>query len=163
MQVDRAYKILSDPEKRNLYDTYGEQAVEFYENDMLSDTQRKIMLYLVNPQLTNVVCLALLALFALVTLAPTFLTLRLDDTVTWSWSVVLVPMWILDAIVLVVVGAFTVLLVQAARSMNADAESGDEEEPILSTPDKPIGMCTHTHTHTHTTREIEVEVEIEID
>jgi len=129
-QVDRAYKILSHREKRQLYDSYGEHMVEIYENEMLSDTQRKLLLLIINPKLTGLVCVVFLALFALFALVPIFLTLRLDGTIEWSWSVVLLPMWVLDLLAVALVSLLTYLVVQAARALK-DA-TPDEEQPILS-------------------------------
>ncbi|KAI9199209.1 uncharacterized protein BJ171DRAFT_218207 [Polychytrium aggregatum] len=97
-RIRRAYDVLNDPDKRNIYDSYGEQGVTAMETmggrvpmfhpGMLVVINRIFFLL--------TICVALLILF------PAFLSMRADGKVQWPWVAVFTPLFILDALVLLI-------------------------------------------------------------
>lgn len=110
-QIQAAYEVLSNPEKRKIYDKYGEMGLKASEM-MPADLMGMGMSIA-----TCVLCSIFLLLWLFLTfvavrcvrpfstfflcffLHPSCCIHRADGTVTWAWSSVFVPLWILDAVV----------------------------------------------------------------
>jgi len=97
--ISSAYNVLTDPKKKQIYDTYGEEGLTFLENGMFGeDGELMGMLQLLDSPIT--MGLGLCAgwiMLALACLVPIFVVLKVDEVVSWTWPVVFVPLWIINA------------------------------------------------------------------
>eukprot|EP01061_Rhynchopus_euleeides_P010405 TRINITY_DN19853_c0_g1_i1.p1 TRINITY_DN19853_c0_g1~~TRINITY_DN19853_c0_g1_i1.p1 ORF type:complete len:433 (+),score=164.14 TRINITY_DN19853_c0_g1_i1:43-1299(+) len=94
-EVQGAYEILKDPEKKKIYDRYGEEGLRILNQGGDNVAQ----LFVQEPfVLICIVCTLLLPVFLFIL----FLTLRIDETITWKWAVVFIPVWLLDACLILV-------------------------------------------------------------
>eukprot|EP01117_Protostelium_nocturnum_P008445 TRINITY_DN3018_c0_g1_i1.p1 TRINITY_DN3018_c0_g1~~TRINITY_DN3018_c0_g1_i1.p1 ORF type:complete len:400 (+),score=106.42 TRINITY_DN3018_c0_g1_i1:46-1245(+) len=97
-EVQHAYNILSDPQKKNIYDTYGEEGIALYENGMFGEDGElmKIIPFLESPGLLACFCCLLFIIWAVLVLIPIFIVLKVDGAVAWNWGVVFIPIWIFN-------------------------------------------------------------------
>ncbi|ORY93126.1 hypothetical protein BCR43DRAFT_365567 [Syncephalastrum racemosum] len=82
---------------------------------------------LFDPEIESMLCTGLTGLslvFALLIIFFAFLTVRIDNTVSWSWAVVWIPLWIINAIVAYVLLQF---LLRALGHGDDDADDEDDE------------------------------------
>ncbi|KAF8939524.1 hypothetical protein EDD21DRAFT_360649 [Dissophora ornata] len=123
-EIAAAYEVLSDPKKRQVYDKYGMMGVQ------MAGTEIGAQLV----EIESLLCSVFLALSVLLILAIiffSFLSIRVDGKVNWSYFVVFIPLWILDFIV---VG---IIISQALRPVDDDDEDDhhdQEEEDGDTTP-----------------------------
>ena len=78
--------MLSDEQKRRVYDRYGELGLQ------MMDT---VASPLFDPEIESMLCTMFSSLglgFALLIIFFAFLTVRIDETVLWSWAVVWIPL-----------------------------------------------------------------------
>jgi hypothetical protein len=120
--VQQAYEVLSDVRKRTVYDQYGMMGVDMFER-YGSDSPLAAVVFNARFLATFFCCASLL--LSLVLIFMGFLSARVDGSVAWSWGVVFIPLWVLDALLLVpVVG----MAVAGWRSADAQGGSAHEED-----------------------------------
>ncbi|KAF9933959.1 hypothetical protein FBU30_003903 [Linnemannia zychae] len=88
--IAAAYEVLGDPKKRQVYDKYGMMGVQ------MAGTEIGAQLM----EIESLLCTLFLAASIILVLAIiffSFLTVRIDGKVNWSYWVVFIPLWILDA------------------------------------------------------------------
>ncbi|KAI9265610.1 hypothetical protein BY458DRAFT_513440 [Sporodiniella umbellata] len=92
-EIKYAYEILSDEKKRRVYDRYGELGLQMMGSVMepLYDPQFESMLYQTFGFFSLILVLAILFF--------SFLTVRIDARVGWSWWLVWIPAWCIDLLV----------------------------------------------------------------
>jgi len=89
VKIQKAYDVLADPNKRKMYDSVGEDGLAHMEQmEQMSGGQNVA-------QILSYAIWLTCAIFA-VFLFLIFLTLRVDDKTNWNYSVVMIPLWILD-------------------------------------------------------------------
>lgn len=105
--VQYAYSVLSDPQLRGVYDSYGEQGLKMYESYMSfadsNSSEAGPGLPLGNPaQLLMVLCCALSVVVGLFTTQCILLYLKLqsDSYATTPLALTLIPLWIIEAVLL---------------------------------------------------------------
>lgn len=94
-EIGYAYKVLSDAEKRQLYDMGGAEAVEQQEgmaNISIDHLLLNILMWEPGQKICFL-CLFLLLVVELVVL-PVLAGLQLDGSLGWSWFGVTTPLWI---------------------------------------------------------------------
>ena len=114
-EVQYAYSVLSDPQLRGIYDSYGEQGLKMYESYMSFADSDGSAPYLPvgNPvTLITFLCIGLGLLVAIATALCVDLYLKLQGISTAPLSLLLIPLWILNALAL---GLLYVFLVAGAR------------------------------------------------
>lgn len=107
-QAKEAFTVLGHPKKRRVYIRYGERGVEYLNNPMTS------------PLATNFGMATLLLVFALVALGnlvvfilfSAFVAAKVDELAHWSWPSVFSPLFVEDAIVVVVGAIFLVIVIK---------------------------------------------------
>ena len=91
-EISVAYGVLSDPQKRQVYDAYGEQGMQMMEAS-------GIPAWMLSPMAQGgFACGLLLTLLTVVVCLPMFIVLRVDDTIEWSWLIVLLPLWLFNSL-----------------------------------------------------------------
>ncbi|CAG8524751.1 439_t:CDS:2 [Acaulospora morrowiae] len=114
--ITHAYEILSDPKKRSVYDKYGEMGVSMLDS---------MAGFLVDPDIEGPLCLAFTIISLLVILLIlffAFLSIRIDGSVSWSFGIVFIPLWIVDFLL------FFVLVIQVRKSSSEESEIDDDFE-----------------------------------
>ena len=87
-EISVAYGVLSDPEKRQIYDAYGEQGMQMMEAS-------GIPAWMLSPMAQGgFACGLLLTVLTVVVCLPMLIVLRVDATIEWSWLLVLLPLWL---------------------------------------------------------------------
>eukprot|EP01063_Lacrimia_lanifica_P004182 TRINITY_DN12339_c0_g1_i1.p1 TRINITY_DN12339_c0_g1~~TRINITY_DN12339_c0_g1_i1.p1 ORF type:complete len:398 (+),score=129.29 TRINITY_DN12339_c0_g1_i1:94-1287(+) len=105
-QVQSAYEVLGDPDRKALYDRFGEAALR-----AAGGNEAAFMALAAGPDPAAVVA-------SVFTLALAFLmmvSLRVDGVIAWPWTVTLFPLWLVDAVLLVPVVALPCLACQGER------------------------------------------------
>ncbi|KAJ3054049.1 hypothetical protein HK097_002784 [Rhizophlyctis rosea] len=94
--VQRAYEVLSDDKKRAIFDKYGERGILMMEQmgEVAPFIDPDIILAMNKFFFIGTLLTALLILF------PSFISVRADHKVFWSWAVVFIPLFIIDALLL---------------------------------------------------------------
>lgn len=103
-EINAAHEVLSDPEKRKLYDIFGEPGLK-----MAGEMPPELLAMGIKVLAGGCLCVS-----GLLLLFPVFMALRLDHTVSWAWSVVFIPIWLLDAVSLFF--SFAILKAQSDAS-----------------------------------------------
>ena len=87
-EISVAYAVVSDPEKRMIYDRYGDQGMQMID-------AAGVPAWMLSPMAQGgVACGVLTLLLTVIVCLPIALILRVDGTVTWSWLLVFLPFWL---------------------------------------------------------------------
>ncbi|KXN70822.1 DnaJ-domain-containing protein [Conidiobolus coronatus NRRL 28638] len=111
--INHAYEILGDPKKRSIYDRFGEVGLQLsgtVPDQLLDPNFGKVLGKFF--QLCTLITILLIIFLS-------FLSVRVDDKVGWNFSIVFIPIWILD---------FILLFVIIWGSRIGDDKPSDEEE-----------------------------------
>jgi len=99
-EVSHAYGVLSSARLRQVYDSYGDQGLKMYESYMsFAESEDGSALPIGPVMMLLLVCFAITLVIGLVTAFGVMLLLRLDDNITPSLAVLLIPLWIIDGLV----------------------------------------------------------------
>ncbi|KAF9929105.1 hypothetical protein BGZ67_006589 [Mortierella alpina] len=112
--IAAAYEVLSDPKKRQVYDKYGMMGVQ------MAGTEIGAQLIEIESLLCSLF-LAASVLLILTIMFFSFLSVRVDGKVNWSYTTVFIPLWILDAVLVFLI------ISQGLRPV-ADDEEDDHHE-----------------------------------
>mmetsp|Transcript_22805 Transcript_22805/g.44291 ORF Transcript_22805/g.44291 Transcript_22805/m.44291 type:complete len:421 (+) Transcript_22805:226-1488(+) len=123
-----AYNILSDPEKRQMYDVGGLDQVEQQEGmaNMNVDTLLLNVLMWENGQKLCFLCALFLFLLEALVL-PLLAALRLDGSLEWSWYGVVAPLWIPMALTI------PVFCMAPGQISSAYKQAGEDPAKLMQT------------------------------
>jgi len=99
--ISAAYKVLSDPKKKDIYDKYGEEGLNFLESGVFGEEGGELLPIIMNPRFVGLIVMIALIIVGLIVLVPVFIVVKIDGAVTWRWASVFSPIWILLAFLLV--------------------------------------------------------------
>ncbi|KAJ8554757.1 hypothetical protein ON010_g9724 [Phytophthora cinnamomi] len=130
-RMKQAYDVLSDPQKREVYDQVGEDGIKLMEDyGNMSPEEMSILLFrsmgAFGARGKCVLILLVSLLFAFFLLIPIFWCLRADSTISWNWAVVCIPLWIVDTIYYCCLGCM-----YASSDVGMDPEDKAQEKPPL--------------------------------
>lgn len=86
---------------------------------------------LFNPEIESMLCSLLMSisfLFCLVIIFLVFLTVKIDEFVTWSWAVVWIPAWMINIIVSYSILKYAVLRTEEEKEQDNEEEKDDLDE-----------------------------------
>ena len=87
-EISVAYAVVSDPEKRLIYDRYGDQGMQMID-------AAGVPAWMLSPMAQGgVACGVLTLLLTVIVCLPIVLILRVDGTITLSWLLVFIPFWL---------------------------------------------------------------------
>ncbi|KAF9191523.1 hypothetical protein BGZ51_007237 [Haplosporangium sp. Z 767] len=113
--IAAAYEVLSDPKKRQVYDKYGMMGVQ------MAGTEIGAQLVEIESLLCAVFSI-ISVLIILTIIFLIFLTLRVDGKVNWNYYIVFIPLWILDAVLILTI------IYQLSRPVGDDEDEHDEDD-----------------------------------
>eukprot|EP00514_Thraustochytrium_sp_LLF1b_P002620 CAMPEP_0184522850 /NCGR_PEP_ID=MMETSP0198_2-20121128/8519_1 /TAXON_ID=1112570 /ORGANISM="Thraustochytrium sp., Strain LLF1b" /LENGTH=471 /DNA_ID=CAMNT_0026913739 /DNA_START=176 /DNA_END=1591 /DNA_ORIENTATION=+ len=114
-KMKSAYDVLTDPNKRKIYDKYGEQAIKMLEGGMPDVsflgtlTKRDRMCLILTISIVSIILI----------LFPVLISLRWNNEASYSFAIGFVPLWILQVILLV-------LVLGTMRQEKPNMEDGEE-------------------------------------
>ncbi|GJJ75815.1 hypothetical protein EMPS_08173 [Entomortierella parvispora] len=113
--IAAAYEVLGDPKKRAVYDKYGMMGVQ------MAGTEIGARLVEIESLLCAIfIILSILLVLAIIFLS--FLSVQVDGKVNWNYYVVFIPLWILDAVIVLSI------LFQLSRPIENEDTDEDHEE-----------------------------------
>ncbi|KAG0375875.1 hypothetical protein BGX24_008557 [Mortierella sp. AD032] len=119
--IAAAYEVLSDPKKRQVYDKYGMMGVQ------MAGTEIGAQLI----EIESLLCSLFLAASVILVLAIiffSFLAIRIDGKVSWNYSIVFIPLWILDATLAFMVFSQITRPVEVDEDEDEDHHEHDNED-----------------------------------
>ncbi|KAL4117881.1 hypothetical protein PRIC2_010210 [Phytophthora ramorum] len=130
-RMKQAYDVLSDPQKREVYDQVGEDGIKLMEDySNMSPEEMSTLLFrsmgAFGAKGKCVLILLVSLLFAFFLLIPIFWCLRADSSISWNWAVVCIPLWIVDGIYYCCLGCM-----YASSDAGMDPEEKSHEKPPL--------------------------------
>jgi hypothetical protein len=114
-----AYDVLKDPQKKQLYDSYGPAVLRAMEGEVLDPQVMKDVMLTASRTASRMLLWALPFLAALLLFPPVAISLKWDGRVSWNWNLVFVPVWLAQIVLL--------LLVYFARRFAAGSVAGETE------------------------------------
>ncbi|KAI9594820.1 hypothetical protein BDF19DRAFT_414221 [Syncephalis fuscata] len=144
--INHAYEVLSDRKKRSVYDRYGEFGLQ------MIGTPVGILF---DPDYSALLCRCFFATSLLTGLLIIFcalLSVQVDGKSNWSWGVVFIPLWLLDAVLL-----FWLVPLAFKTSLTAsgidDDDDDDDDEPHPQQKPSETGSSHGTEHSAGTKRE----------
>lgn len=96
-KISTAYATLSNPQRRQVYDRFGEQGVQMMEQA----EAHGVPAWLLNPVAQSSLLLVLLVtVLLLLVVLPIITCMRVDGGLSWPWPAVLTPIWLANALLL---------------------------------------------------------------
>lgn len=126
-----AYDVLKDPKKRQMYDSHGAAIVRAMDGEAL---EPEVMLEVVVSfaKSASRMVLFVLPIIAAILLFPAVaLSLKWDNRIGLNWTLVFVPLWIIQIIVLILV-----LKLRAFMSTRIGAEAAEDESDRASAAER---------------------------
>ncbi|KAI8842763.1 hypothetical protein BJ741DRAFT_591802 [Chytriomyces cf. hyalinus JEL632] len=117
-KLSKAYEVLSDEKKRQVYDKYGANGVEMMDKMPFLDVS--VILAMKNFFFAITFVSAILLLF------PVFVSMKIDGKIGWTWPIVFIPSFIVLGIVLI--GA----LLAPVSGDSEDEDRSDKKASLLT-------------------------------
>ncbi|KAK5574875.1 hypothetical protein RB653_010129 [Dictyostelium firmibasis] len=109
-EIVEAYEVLSDPERRQLYDQYGAEGLKFFENGAFGSDAAYVAKMMGSLKLVAFIGFLILLIAVLF---PIFIVIKTKGAVDWSWAKVFSPAWIVMSLVV----AFSVILAVLSKKL----------------------------------------------
>jgi hypothetical protein len=103
LKTKEAYEILADPRKRRLYDELGATGLKLIDDPTSVDPTEMLRNFQNNTADRWKVVVFIAFIFATILLLPILFSLKCDDRISAPWMAIWTPMWLVDAIALIVV------------------------------------------------------------
>jgi hypothetical protein len=126
LDIKRAYEVLSDPERRKIYDSLGINGLELKEDpqSFFSDSAKVQALFQKADKRAACVMLLWLGLgVAYIVIMPILFALQIDGTINTTFALIFLPLWVVYGLV----GVF--LILRVARGENTRPVTLESEDP----------------------------------
>lgn len=125
-RVSRAYEVLGKPKTRRIYDHYGDLGIAVMEK---TGGSAGLTEFLLNSHLQGWLLLLLLVMLLVILSFPFLIAFKLSGRLQWPWSLVALPMWLVDLLVLAFVTTASVFMYRSASpSSSTPASDGGGSE-----------------------------------
>ncbi|KAI8595745.1 hypothetical protein EDD21DRAFT_448378 [Dissophora ornata] len=131
-KIAAAFKILGDPRKRSVYDSYGTMGVIMAESDVGEQ-------YVLFPHLIRLFFAVLAFLFLLAILFFCFLSARIDKLIDWDFKIVFIPVWIVD-VFLVILPLFLIAVAASGVQYDTKYDDNDIQKQITDAERQRLGQ-----------------------
>ncbi|KAL7681658.1 putative transmembrane Fragile-X-F-associated protein [Plasmopara halstedii] len=130
-RMKQAYDVLSDPQKREIYDQVGEDGIKLMEDyGSMSPEQMSMLLFrsmgAFGTKGKCVLILLVALIFGLMLMIPIFWCLRADSSISWNWAVVCIPLWIVNSFYYCCLGS-----ILATADTSEDTEEKQKKQTLV--------------------------------
>lgn len=124
LKLKEAYDVLSDPRKRRLYDELGASGMKLIDSPTEVDPFELLKNFQSNTADRWKIFIFIGFIFSVILSLPILVSLKCDNTLSASWMAIWTPMWLLDAVFLIVV----CLTIVASKAEQTDEEGNPIED-----------------------------------
>lgn len=129
LKTKEAYDVLSDPRKRRLYDELGATGLKLIDSPTEVDPTEMLKNFQNNTVDRWKVIFLVALVFGIILLIPILFSLKCDDRISAPWMAIWTPMWLVDAIVIILV-CLSIVMSGHVKDQDHDDK---EEKPSWTT------------------------------
>eukprot|EP00638_Chattonella_subsalsa_P001877 CAMPEP_0117753016 /NCGR_PEP_ID=MMETSP0947-20121206/11971_1 /TAXON_ID=44440 /ORGANISM="Chattonella subsalsa, Strain CCMP2191" /LENGTH=489 /DNA_ID=CAMNT_0005571811 /DNA_START=322 /DNA_END=1791 /DNA_ORIENTATION=- len=104
-RIKEVYDVLIDPDKRALYDQLGEKAMKWI-SDPMSSPDYPVIAFAKSNRIDRLsIVLMVYSIVLIPCMVPILFNLKIDQILNAPWTVIAIPVWIIDFVVLLLLGS----------------------------------------------------------